>query len=248
MDRMRIGNRETPKLLPGIEPLSPYELTVVSYDRHFIGGLSDVIRSISQNIQPPDFSGIHQITQPRITVVTKPITVPVHEDSHGVGMIEMHPPLRQDTLKVAKHDGVQPRVLLPLGCPIILSVRLGSEGKGVEVSSRTGQLHPRHTVQKRAQPERLNVRCPVIESVVLSGWSKFHLFGGQVDDAIIGLGMVVATRGRMIVEISADPTGGVHQSFQCDRKVLTAAFLQGDHLTDMRKFNPVGHHHTVASR
>ena len=83
------------------------------------------------------------------------------------------------------------------------------------------------------------MRCPVIESVVLSGWSKFHLFGGQVDDAIIGLGMVVATRGRMIVEISADPTGGVHQSFQCDRKVLTAAFLQGDHLTDMRKLIPV---------
>ena len=106
MDRMCIGNRETPKLLPGIEPLSPYELTVASHDGHFIGGLSDVIRSIGQNIQPPDFSGIHQITQPRITVVPKPITVPVHEDSHGVGMIEMHPLARQDTLKVAKHDGI----------------------------------------------------------------------------------------------------------------------------------------------
>ena len=64
------------------------------------------------------------------------------------------------------------------------------------------------------QPQPVDVRLPIIETIVFGGGRKLDVFGGKADDPVIGVAIVVAARSRMGVVVGTDPTGGIHRSFE----------------------------------
>ena len=67
------------------------------------------------------------------------------------------------------------------------------------------ELEAHHRLDFICKTQLVNVGSPIIDSIVFSGGSKFDVFCGEIDDAIVGAAAIVSALGRMIVEISADP-------------------------------------------
>ena len=93
-------------------------------------------------------------------------------------MIDVDPSGGVVTRVVAEVEGVDPWVLGPSWGPAVLMMGFGSERKGIEVCSGTGQFHSGNGGNFLFQPQRPYGRSPIHDAVVLRGGSELDVFCG----------------------------------------------------------------------
>ena len=74
-----------------------------------------------------------------------------------------------------------------------------------------GKFQSHNSAEVISEAELPDVRCPVVDSVVLGGGGKFDVLGGEIDDAVIRPALVIAAGSGVVVEIGADPAGRLDQ-------------------------------------
>ena len=143
---------------------------------------------------------------------------------------------------------IDPRIKLPFGSSPILSVRVRYKWEGVEVGTRHGQLEAgdRHNLVRQTQ--LVYERLPIVEPIVLGCWRELYVLCRQVDHAIAGVGHIVATGRRVVVEVGTDPTFCVHEPAEQTPNFLGATRTQLYLLLEMAEFDAAGYHNAVISR
>ena len=111
-----------------------------------------------------------------------------------------------------------------------------------------GVLQPDNGLDVLCQAEAVDVGLPVIDAVVFGCRSEFEVLGHQVDDAIVGVAVVVAAGGGVGVVVGADPPPGVHGALQSPADLDRLAWPDFDRLLQHVELGPTGNSDQIVPR
>ena len=106
--------------------------------------------------------------------------------------------------------------------------------------SAAGQLDAGHSADAPAQPQTVDVGLPVVDAIVLGGRRELDVLGGDVDEAVGGVAVVVAAGRGVRVVVGADPAGGVDRPLERRRQLDGFALAHLDGLLNQIELGPVG--------
>ena len=240
VDAMGIGNADGDDAVALIEELFPDELADgAGFGGEGAGFAGDAEGSVMEDVGAGAILGLAAVdhgADADETTVCDAVAIAVDEHVGEVGVIELDPAVGAFTLPAAEGEGGDAGVVIPDGSAAVLEEGVGFEGEGVEVLAAPGEFDAFDRFDEGSETECVDGGLPVVEAVVLGGGGEFEVFGGDVDEAAVGVADVVATGGAVIVEVAADPAGGVDKAFKGALDGGLLAGGEGDFLSEVTVF------------
>ena len=177
-----------------------------------------------------DLDDVHEVKHPLEAAVGDAVFIPIAHHLDDIRMVDLHE-LFAGIVPHGQPLDLHDWVRMSRRPAAVLSVRPMDQREGVlmiQWQRLAGQLDAATRGHPIQRVEEFQMRHVGSNAIVLGAGCEFDVLGQQVEHAAALAGGVVAGRGRMAVEIGAEPAGGIDRASELFLKSHGLAGLNFD--------------------